>query len=346
MLDPKSSRIGPEMTLAIVIPAWNVEQYIGDALDSIVSQTRQPDEVIIIDDGSVDGTYAIAERYVSTRSNWRLLKTVNQGQGVARNLGLYLATSDYVYFFDSDDLLAEDFVSTILEWLAAENWPQMLLFSGDSFYEDGVPEVFRLDYRRGFSIGRCGNNSAAKAIYQSGSFTVSPCLYVSRKSLWVRENIAFSSFYYEDVAAFLSLLSCAESISVRDIVLFHRRVRPGSTMTSSVSMKHALGDRQNLSTLAELLFSRRPGPDLRRLLRQRTFSCAKRYALNSLKLSRATDFGFVSKCSFVGLSPAALAGYVSGLIHSNEIVARFFQRAKRVIRGKTAPCGTSEEGGG
>lgn len=319
------------MTLAIVIPAWNVEQYIGDALDSIVSQTRQPDEVIIIDDGSVDGTYAIAERYVLTRSNWRLLKTVNQGQGFSRNLGLYLATSDYVYFFDSDDLLAEDFVSTIFEWLAMEEYPQLLLFSGDSFFEEGAPNALNLDYRRGFSIGKCSCNSVAKEICRSGSFTVSPCLYVSRKSLWSSASIGFSSYYYEDVAAFLSLLCCADSVSVRDIVLFHRRVRLGSTMTSSVSMKHVLGDRQNLMVLAELLFSRKPGADLRRLLCRRLFSYAKRYALNSSGLNRTTDLGFVVKCAVLGRAPSAVVGYVAGLIRSNRSWTCFVQRVRRAF---------------
>lgn len=91
---------------SIIIPAYNCERWIGETIDSALAQTWPNKEIIIVDDGSTDGTLSIAKRYES-----KIVKVVrreNGGASRARNFGLKLAQGDYIQWLDSDDLLDKD----------------------------------------------------------------------------------------------------------------------------------------------------------------------------------------------------------------------------------------------
>ncbi len=93
------------MKISTVIPAHNRADLIGDTLDSILSQTRRPDEVIVVDDGSSDGT---AEAVAAYGDKVTLVRQGNFGAGPARNNGFAKASGDIIHFMDSDDILCPD----------------------------------------------------------------------------------------------------------------------------------------------------------------------------------------------------------------------------------------------
>ena len=88
------------MTVTVVIPAYNSGRYIGKAIDSVLAQTRKPDEIIVVDDGSTDNTAGVAARY---ESQIRYIHQQNAGASVARNTGIQSARSEWVAFLDADD---------------------------------------------------------------------------------------------------------------------------------------------------------------------------------------------------------------------------------------------------
>jgi len=90
------------MTVSVIVPAYNREKFIKAAIDSALNQTRVPDEILVVDDGSTDDTPRILEEYGPPV---RVIRQVNRGRSVARNVGLRHATGDAVIFLDSDDLL-------------------------------------------------------------------------------------------------------------------------------------------------------------------------------------------------------------------------------------------------
>ena len=92
--------------LSVVVPFFNVEPYFGAALESVAGQTMTDLEVIMVDDGSADGSTAIAKSFAARDPRFRLVQQDNQGLGPARNTGVKHATGEYLAFFDSDDLLA------------------------------------------------------------------------------------------------------------------------------------------------------------------------------------------------------------------------------------------------
>jgi glycosyltransferase involved in cell wall biosynthesis len=98
-------------TISVVIPAYNADQFIGRALESIENQTIQPNEVIVIDDGSTDGTSLRVEEFARHSAlEVVLVRQTNQGSSAARNNGIRKATGELITFLDADDLIYPAFL--------------------------------------------------------------------------------------------------------------------------------------------------------------------------------------------------------------------------------------------
>jgi glycosyltransferase involved in cell wall biosynthesis len=240
-------------TISIIIPAYNVEKYISDTLDCIRRQTKKPDEIIIVDDGSEDSTADIIQNY-QTLMSLRLIRKENEGQGIARNQGINEATSDYIYFLDADDLLKENFCEDIIECITQNNFPEILLFSGDKFYDTKDYKMsFDPDYKRGFEGIFDNPRELFEAAARHNRLSTSPCLYISKRSLWTDNELQFKANFHEDDEIFLPLLLNARKFVVTNKVYFMRRIRHGSTMTMGKSKKHADGYRDTVLRLCNVL---------------------------------------------------------------------------------------------
>jgi len=95
----KSAR--DDFSVSVVIPAYNVEKYIARAIDSVLAQTRRADEIIVVDDGSTDGTAGVVGQYGSQVKY--IIHQANMGLSAARNTGIIAATSQWIAFLDGDD---------------------------------------------------------------------------------------------------------------------------------------------------------------------------------------------------------------------------------------------------
>ncbi|WP_410513142.1 glycosyltransferase family A protein [Paenibacillus sp. BR2-3] len=127
------------MILSIVVPAYNLEQYITPMLNSLLNQSEQQFEVIIVDDGSTDQTYNTAVEILSGSPSlhYRILRTDNRGVSAARNKGLSEAIGKYVMFLDGDDYVSHDLVHTIDEHTREhEHEPEMICWGYDLVREN------------------------------------------------------------------------------------------------------------------------------------------------------------------------------------------------------------------
>lgn len=100
--------------VSIIIPAFNVEKYIGRCLESILLQTYKNLEIIVIDDGSSDKTSSVIKKYAENDSRIIFLKKQNSGVSASRNAGLDIAKGKYVCFFDSDDFMNSDHIQSLV----------------------------------------------------------------------------------------------------------------------------------------------------------------------------------------------------------------------------------------
>ena len=99
--------------ISIVIPVYNVGQYLCQCLDSIITQTIQDYEVILVDDGSTDESPSICDKYAEKNKRFTVIHQKNEGSAKARNTGLDKATGEYIAFIDSDDWINEDHLQNL-----------------------------------------------------------------------------------------------------------------------------------------------------------------------------------------------------------------------------------------
>lgn len=105
--------------ISVIVPVYNVENYLQECLGSILSQTYQHLEIILVDDGSTDGSGQICEDYASRDSRIRVYHQVNTGVSAARNLALSQVTGSYVTIVDADDGIHETFIQELYDNLKA-----------------------------------------------------------------------------------------------------------------------------------------------------------------------------------------------------------------------------------
>lgn len=99
--------------VSVIIPVYNVEKYIENCLDSIMRQTFQEFEVIVINDGSTDETLSICKQYIGKIPNLKIISKANEGQAVARNIGTQKANGDYICYIDADDWVSTEFLEIL-----------------------------------------------------------------------------------------------------------------------------------------------------------------------------------------------------------------------------------------
>ena len=106
--------------ISVIIPVYNVEKYLRECVDSVLNQTYDNFEIILIDDGSTDSSGKICDEYAYKDASITVVHKENEGQSVARNIGIEYSSGDWLYFPDSDDYIAGDTFETLLKKAVTE----------------------------------------------------------------------------------------------------------------------------------------------------------------------------------------------------------------------------------
>lgn len=247
-------------TLSIVIPVYNVDKYVLEAVNSVMSQTVKPFEVIIVDDGSTDNSSQLVEDNYSVIPYVKIIHTENQGLGEARNVGTRAAVGDYIYYFDSDDILKDNLIEEFYKELLRNPDMDLYAFSAESFLDDPrnntsnskqwLPQYFRnID-----SVFPNGEDAFNK-MSDKGAFYPNAWLYVSRRGLHLEHNLFFKPIIHEDEEFTPRLFFVSNKTVVTKSVFFKRRVRNGSIMQTARSEKNVIGYIRSIETLGGLLSS-------------------------------------------------------------------------------------------
>ena len=130
--------------VAVIIPVYNVEQYLRQCLDSLLSQTLKSLQILCVNDGSTDESLSILEEYAKKDKRIQILNKQNGGQGSARNLGIAYVNAECVYFVDSDDWLEIDALEKFYTLLQKSNAD--IVLSGALAYVDDTQKFFPTDF--------------------------------------------------------------------------------------------------------------------------------------------------------------------------------------------------------
>lgn len=326
-----------DCSISVIIPAYNVEKYLKAALDSIREQTELPDEVILIDDGSTDDTLEVANAF-ELPVPYRVVSIENGGQGNARNLGASLASSEYLHFFDSDDLLTDNFIQSIKSQIRQNQYPDIVLFSGESFNDNEYQGNRWIDYCRGFSDMFSDRTQFLDKALNHRALFCQPCLYVSKKSLWEPQGLEFGPNFLEDEAVFFPLLFACNTYVVIDEVFFLRRNRDGSTMTMAPNSKHVNGALNCMETTLSLYSSKHFTSRERWHVRKRLESHCISYILTArragLPVKLGEVFRTVAESKSLSLAAKALLyGVRADQVNAVRKIGRAVKRVGGFARG-------------
>ena len=218
--------------ISIIVPIYNVEEYLKECLDSIQKQTYQNYDCIMINDGSTDSSREIAETYL-VDSRFRLINQDNQGLSAARNTGLrYLKEeSSFVAFVDSDDYLNPLFLEKLAEQISED--VDIIEGSIQSFKEGIYYNLLQIHQDK--LVLTTVEEKLEQLVSQGLRGSVFPKLY--RKSL-LNDNFFPKGFIFEDLAVIPELVTFSKKwVKIQD-VLYYYRIREDSITTKAFSEKN------------------------------------------------------------------------------------------------------------
>ena len=246
--------------ISVIIPVYNTKAYLKEAIDSIIQQKEFFHEIILINDGSTDGSGDMLEELYSKIDFIRIVHTKNQRQGPARNLGTNMSTGDYIYYFDSDDVagpgLFKAFTEYILEYPNLDIFCFSCLPFVDKDYQADEETKKSLEsteyYFRKISVFCRSGEEAFNLLYPIKSFSPLPYMYIFRKSILSKNKIEFRSIRLEDEEFVFQLFLHAGETLISNDVYCNRRMREGSTMQLNRCFADMLGYIKTIETLEKL----------------------------------------------------------------------------------------------
>ena len=210
------------MKISVIVPVYNVEKYIAKCLDSLVNQTLDDVEIIVVNDGSLDESQKIIDKYIKKYP--QKIKSVikkNGGQGSARNFGLKYATGEYIAYVDSDDWVELDMFEKMYNNAQKNNSDIVVcgnkVISMDNSVLKIEPAIYFDDVKLNILFGKM---AVWNKIYKRE--------IISKKNIEFRHKV-----WYEDIDFTTKLIFNNYKISFIDEPLYNYLLRPGSTMNNS-----------------------------------------------------------------------------------------------------------------
>lgn len=207
------------MTISVIVPVYNTEFLVGRCIDSITAQTYPDWELILVDDGSTDGSLGVLREYESRDSRIKVIHQENAGPGLARNKGIQNASGDYIVFVDSDDVVKPDY----FEKLSHE--------TADVVFIDinQVDEDFHVQREEHMSDYRALSKDDLLRSQMTGKFPWGGWRKAVKTGLLLKNGIGFTEHKVGEEAIYtFMLMHCAGSVSFIKGVVYEYVTRAGS----------------------------------------------------------------------------------------------------------------------
>lgn len=224
---------------SIIIPVYNVEEYLAECIDSILSQDYNNIQILCINDGSTDNSLKLLEKYAQKDRRIKIFSQKNQGQGIARNVGIKNATGDYIMFIDPDDWILPNTLKKLANYIekykpiVVQFLYKILLQKNKQYSKKNFFNIIKRKF--GVDLYKKDNYSfddIPQNIFLSFySSSVDKCY----KTSFLKEN----NIYFlphrngEDTLFVLKILLCTKQIDLLKENLYVYRIRENSSSTAS-----------------------------------------------------------------------------------------------------------------
>lgn len=207
--------------VSIIVPVYNVEDYLDECVESLVNQTYKNIEIILINDGSTDNSALTCEEWEKKDSRVRFISKRNEGQGPTRNLGVQEAKGEWIAFVDSDDWVDTRYVESLYHTAKTENAELVICRYCRVDYITGIREVLGSNSSCGIPFSK-----EQKLIYMKDQMWTQLC----KKKIFTKYNIKQPDYRSEDYAVKLLICILANKmVMIDDVLYFYRKNRPGAT---------------------------------------------------------------------------------------------------------------------
>ena len=216
--------------ISVIVPVYNVEKYLEECLDSIQNQTYSDIEVILVNDGSLDNSKDICEKYCKEDNRFKLINQANQGQSVARNHGVAASTGEFIAFVDSDDIIRQDYLEVLIRYMSEE------VDIVESQFTVHKKEFFNENYKEINVIFEGDSEEAVKAVPKH-VLSVNPVTKLYRRS--VVEAVPYlEGLIFEDIYSGVGMLKYIRRIIKSDYTGYYYRQHGTSTMHRTFTEKN------------------------------------------------------------------------------------------------------------
>ncbi len=197
--------------VSVIIPVYNVEKYIHRCIESVLSQTYKNIEIILIDDGSMDNSAYICDKYALGDDRIRVFHIKNNGQGNARNIGIDMAFGEYVVFVDSDDYVHKSYVENMV--ILAEETNCDIVQSKIVITDKNLDINHNIESCNYYIVsGKCASNSF--------DYKVAPVAKLYKRKLL--EDIRFGKWIVnEDDAIYYRIAYNSDKICIADAIMYY-----------------------------------------------------------------------------------------------------------------------------
>lgn len=213
--------------VSVVVPVYNVEKYLCECLDSILAQTYKHVEVILINDGSCDKSGDIMNRYAKKDKRVRVVHKKNEGVSETKNLGIKLATGEYITFIDADDYIREDFIKNLMH--DAKKYDTRIVTT--------ATDILPIEKDSLESVEECSSYEAIERMFYGTLERSDNGMQLFDRELLVKNNISFDAKKKvgEDFDFFIQALMHCDKIIVDYRRMYYYRPNPTSTMNQGVN---------------------------------------------------------------------------------------------------------------
>lgn len=210
--------------VSVIVPVYNVEEFLSRCLDSIVSQTYRNIEIILVNDGSTDGSKKVCEDYARKDRRIRVFNKKNEGAATARNYGIKKSKGEYVTFIDSDDTVTSNYVDDLYSGLdSCKTKLSISSYSTDT-------KLRTTNYSKTQITEALSTEDALRRMLTNNGFTVASWAKMYHRSLFKNVQFPDGKIYEDDATTYKLIMLCPE-IAYIDKSLYNYNVRE-HTVTS------------------------------------------------------------------------------------------------------------------
>lgn len=224
--------------ISVIIPVYNVEQYLRQCVDSVLAQTYTNYEILLVDDGSTDNSGEICDEYSRKDSRIKVIHQKNAGLSEARNRGFNPANGEYVYFLDSDDWIKAETLYALAQKAYQDN-ADIVFFDSMSFEDSEKGYQIPQRYIRKCEYSTNKGLTVFDKMQTHKEFHSAVPLLFFRKTFLVESGIRFyPGILYEDMLFAFEALTKADIVAQCKEAFYQRRYRNHSITQSKVSEKN------------------------------------------------------------------------------------------------------------